>query len=311
MPFAMRTAVYLLLLATLIGGATTYALWTQQVPPSHYLADLRSAPVDQLEQNVQQGNLLGIHPQLFPSDYRHPATLRLKLVAALDKARVLGLLGEHSVVALPDHIGTWLLLRDEKPEVYAAHSFAEAQPRLALNHPWQFLRSTLQSQSFAEILLRSKATQMAIDYQQLFSELAREYRITLVAGSLVLPQPSLRDGQLRVGSGPLYQFGLIFNADGQVVGKPFLRTWPEQRLSESVQTLELPQGQLQIKRSQVGGHPLTQVSLLAEDQVSVPLFMRGRLWPAPLSAEQLTPTPSHQAGEPPGSHLLNPVQDRS
>lgn len=302
----MRTAFFLALSAALIGAAATYALWTREVPPSHYLADLRSEPLEQLVQGSPQGNLLGIHPLLFPSDYRSPDALRLKLAAALDKARTLGLLGERSVVALPDHIGTWLLLRDEKPEVYAARSFAEAQPRLAFNHPLLFLRSQLQGQPFAETLLRNKAAQIAVDYQQLFSELAREYRITLAAGSLLLPEPSLQQGQLRTGSGRLYQLGLVFDANGQIVGAPYRRNWPDQAQEESVQTLDLPLGQLQIKRSR--GH--AQASLLATSAVSVPLFIRGQLWPAPLSTDELTPQPHHK-GDTPGSHLLNRPLDPS
>jgi hypothetical protein len=41
--------------------------------------------------------------------------------------------------------------------------------------------------------MKSKA--MAKDYQALFGGLAKEFA-TLVAGSIVLPEPSIRDGQL-------------------------------------------------------------------------------------------------------------------
>lgn len=37
--------------------------------------------------------------------------------------------------------------------------------------------------------LRMKAEQMASDYQQLFGGLAKEFGVTLVAGSIVLPAP--------------------------------------------------------------------------------------------------------------------------
>ncbi|MGL4317515.1 MAG: hydrolase [Pseudomonas sp.] len=303
----MRTALYLLLAASLIGGIAAYTLWIREVPPSHYLADLRSQVLSAPSAaNAQQANLLAIRPQLYPSDYRSPALLRRKLSAALDQARQLQLLNEHSVVALPDQIGTWLLLQNEKPPVYAAHSFAEAQPWLALNHPLLYVGSYWRNQSFAETLLRDKAADTARAYQQLFSELARDYRITLMAGSLLLPEPSLEAGQIRVADGPLQRFGLIFSPHGQVLGEPYRGTWPDSRQEESVQKLDLPRGQLLIKRAWDFDFPLTHVSLQTDDLMSVPLFIRGHLWAAPLSTQPLTPRlPRQPAKETPGSHLFS------
>ena len=80
-------------------------------------------------------NILAIRPELFPSDYQSPAHLRLKLADLLDKAKAEGLLYRNTVVALPDHIGTWLMLCGDRAEVYRARDFREVVRQMALSHP--------------------------------------------------------------------------------------------------------------------------------------------------------------------------------
>ncbi|MFD1691378.1 hypothetical protein ACFSHR_07020 [Azotobacter chroococcum] len=114
----------------------------------HYLADLRSTLIYEEGTLEAKANLLVVRPELFPSDYRSPEHLRLKLAAILDKARDKGLLNEHSVVALPDQIGTWLLLGGERSELYSARSLSEAQAWLVLDNSYQLAWTWLQSEGF-------------------------------------------------------------------------------------------------------------------------------------------------------------------
>ncbi|MBC9250109.1 hypothetical protein A9179_07470 [Pseudomonas alcaligenes] len=288
----------LLLLAASLAG---YAWWTAQRDRPHYLSDLRSELVGPPAPAGHHGNLLGIRPQLYPSDYRSPAALRLKLAASLNKARDLGLLGERTVVALPDQIGTWLLLQGEKAEVYAARSLDEANLRLGLSHPWLLLGGHLQGRDLDEALLRDKATQLAQDYQQLFAGLAREYRVTLLAGSLLLPQPSLVDGRIHVGDGPLHEFGLVFDAHGQPLGEPYSAPWPEAASSSHSYQLPLADGSLEVVRSPGSGLYLTPTG----SPRGLQLFLRGRLWRLPLSSIEPTPGATSHSGEGAGSQLLN------
>ena len=123
----MRKLLTPLIAAILVSCLTAYAVWTGERPRVHYLSDLRASLASDIGAASASGNLLAIRPELYPSDYRDPDLLRMKLVAALDQARALGLLNERTVVALPDHIGTWLLLRDEKHNLYQARTFTEAQ----------------------------------------------------------------------------------------------------------------------------------------------------------------------------------------
>src|SRR5690606_41821136 len=85
------------------------------------------------------------------------------------------------------------------------------------------LLRNLDANRLDEALLRMKAEQMAVDYQALFGGLAREYGVTLQAGSILLPEPRLEDGRLLLGAGSLQHIGLVFGPDGQVLGEPFLQ----------------------------------------------------------------------------------------
>ena len=122
-------------------------------------------------------------------DYGNPERLRLKLDAYLANARRLGLIGTQTIVVLPEHLGTPLALMGEKPEVYAAARSEDAIQWLLLGNPLRVARAWFQAQGdrrLADSLLRMKAWDMASAYQQLFGGLARQYGVTLVAGSIVM-----------------------------------------------------------------------------------------------------------------------------
>ncbi|MDH4585340.1 hydrolase [Pseudomonas sp. BN415] len=304
----MRKLLTPLIAAILVSCLTAYAVWTGERPRAHYLSDLRASLASDVGTASARGNLLAIRPALYPSDYRDPDLLRMKLAAALDHARAQGLLNDKTVVALPDHIGTWLLLRDEKHNLYQARTFAEGGRLLTLSHPTLLGRLFLQGQDLEEALLRAKARRMARDYQKLFSRLASEYRVTILAGSILLPSPYLKEGKLRSGHGALYNLALAFSPDGLLLDEPFSQPWPQSARSESQQTLHTSSGLVTITRSWSGGYPHSRVTLSdGQTTASEILFLRGRLWPlhnSPAGSE-LTPSNTRQASEAPGSHLLN------
>ncbi len=304
----MRKLLMPLIAALLVSCLTAYAVWTGERPRAHYLSDLRANLASDVGTAGASGNLLAIRPALYPSDYRDPDLLRMKLAAALDRARDRGLLNEKTVVALPDHIGTWLLLRDEKHNLYQARSFAEGGRLLTLSHPTLLGRLFLQGQDLEEALLRAKARRMARDYQKLFSRLASEYKVTILAGSILLPSPYFKEGKLRSGHGELYNLALAFSPDGLLLGEPFSQPWPQSARSDSRQKLQTPSGEVTIARSWSQGYPQNLVTLSdGQSSASEALFLRGRLWPlhnAPAGSE-LTPAKAPQASETPGSHLLN------
>lgn len=218
-------SLLVLLLATLAG----YGVWTQQRSSGHYLSDLRIRLT--VNQGVAggHGNLLGLQPELFPNDYQSTSRLHRKLAAYLQQARGLGLLNEKTIVVLPEHIGTWLLLRGEKDDLYQALDQQEAMNWLMLGNPLKLLGALFNAKgrSFLEdARLRMKAKSMAQDYQAVFGGLAKEFGVTLVAGSIVLPDPSVEQGTLKIGKGALYNVSLVFAADGRPLGQPQRKLYP-------------------------------------------------------------------------------------
>ncbi len=305
----MRKLASLLTLLLLLAGIGGFLYWADLRPSAHYLSDLRSHTHGEPQPERSAGNLLLIRPQLFPLDYQSPAHLRLKLAAALDRARDQGLLGSDTLVVFPEHIGTWLLARDEKPEFYRARSRQEVRDWLLLGNPLLAVRvllENLDADRLDEALLRMKAEGMAQDYQTLFSGLAREYEVALVAGSILLPEPHLREGELHSGDGALRNLSLVFAADGSILGEPYEEAWPWQA-HDARQQIPHAAGLIAIERSWQPGYPQSQVRL-PDQSSSPPLFLRGKLsWPIGGASRdiELTPTQAEQASAEPGSHLIN------
>lgn len=284
-------ALALVLLAAL-GG---YLLWAGQRPEGHYLSDLRVELA--LSEGVPsgQGNLLGIEPVLYPGDYQNLTRLHRKLAAYLEQARVKGLVNERTVVILPEHIGTWLWTRGEKREMYQVAHLREARQWLELSNPLRYGLATLAAEGDdwrADAHLRMKAGQMAEDYQTLFGGLAKEFGVTLVAGSIVLPEPYLDHGVLKAGSGALYNSSLVFSANGTVLGEPQRQQYPDGDMRRFIrpgtayppQVLDTPAGRLGVVMGSDGWYP-DRYEQLREQNVQIianPAFVTGKgSWSGP------------------------------
>ncbi|VXC28874.1 Nitrilase/cyanide hydratase and apolipoprotein N-acyltransferase [Pseudomonas sp. 8Z] len=271
----MQRLIIFFIAILLTGSLGAYAHWCEQRDPVRYLSDLRSHLALDQGRPSARGNLLGIQPELVTSDYQSVARLRLKLAAYLDHARDLGLLNARTVVVLPEHIGTWLLAVGEKDELYQAQDRQQALRWLAASNPLAFSKALLTAQGESRLqdaLLRTKAKTMARDYQQLFGGLARDYGVTLVAGSIVLPEPRVEHGQLKVTTGPLYNVSLVFDKAGNPLGQPQRQTHGEQAVASApasrLQVLETPAGRLGVLLGN-DAHDAQHHHLLAEQQAEL------------------------------------------
>jgi len=164
-----------------------------------------------------RGNLLGVQPFLTAADYASAETFRAALEPYLNTAREAGCLGPRTVAVFPEYIGTFLAAVGHGAPVRSAPTLAAAMRRVALNvglaYAGQLLRSRERDRSTAA-LFRSQADRMVMAYQAAFSGLARDYAVTVVAGSIILPSPRIEAGRVRAGDGPLYNATVVFGPDG-------------------------------------------------------------------------------------------------
>jgi hypothetical protein len=258
MPLFMSTHNKLLGLAVLaLAAMIIYLDWTRDRRSGPLLSDLRTLPIESQGQPGSAGNLLGIETRLMPADYQSRERLQLKFATYLDQARDSGLLSARTVVVLPEHVGTGLFALGEKPEVQQARTLRDAMQWTAVSNPWDYLRALFDNEGSdrrTEAALKIKARQMADDYQLIFGGLARDYGVTLVAGSIVLPEPRLEDGRLQIGEGPLRQVSLSFAPDGEPIGALQYKTTLsryERRYSEAperrqISSLQTPAGRLAV-----------------------------------------------------------------
>ncbi|MCU0121192.1 carbon-nitrogen hydrolase family protein [Pseudomonas sp. B2M1-30] len=302
----MRKLLYLTFSMALVAVLASYAMWAADRPMGHYLSDLRIRLAVDQGTPADHGNLLGIQPELFPTDYQSPARLHRKLAAYLQQAQEQGLLNEKTVVVLPEHIGTWLMIGGEKDELYQAPTLAEAMNWLAASNPLLFARAWLSARGdnrLDDAHLRMKAKSMAKDYQALFGGLAKEFHVTLVAGSIVLPEPSVIDGQLKVGSGALFNSSVVFGRDGVPLGQPQRQMHSifdqhevlEANEEQAVNVVDTPAGRLGVLIGSDSWYPDNYRKLDEQNAqlVAVPAFVTGHgVWDQPWRGYKGSSSPS-------------------
>ena len=154
---------------------------------------------------------------MVPQDYASQESFFKKLNAYLLAARHENWINEKTIVVFPEYIGSWLALAGEGNQIFQASTLASAERMLVLRRPFQFLHSLLGSKEKGRAeaaFFRMKARTMAEIYHNAFSALARDYAITIIAGSIVLPAPQILKGRLISSEGPLYNTSVVYQPDG-------------------------------------------------------------------------------------------------
>ena len=308
----MRKLLALTLTMALVAAVSAYLVWTQERPVGHYLSDLRINLAVNEGTPADHGNLLGIQPELFPADYQSLERLHLKLAAYLQNARDQGLINDKTIVVLPEHIGTWLMLGGEKNELYQAAHLKDAMNWLSISNPLQFAKAWISATGdnrMDDAYLRMKAPAMARDYQVLFGGLAKEFGVTLVAGSIALPNPSVIQGQLEIGHGALYNASVVFAADGLPLGQPQRQLYPiydergfiEPGDEHVVNVVDTPAGRLGILVGSDSWYPdnYRKLNEQGAQLIAVPAFVTGRdTWERPWRGFKSVSTPSEVSLKP-------------
>jgi predicted amidohydrolase len=199
-------------LAALAAAGVLYLHWPEAVaPPAPIAASTFGVP--------GQRSLIAVEPSLDAADYRSAESLRRALAPYLDEAAARGWITPRSVLVFPEHVGTWLVAAEAPAAVRRARSVAEASTILAAADPLRFiasLRRSPEADRFAASLFRSRSREMAAAYSAVFSSLAKDYRATIVAGSIVLENPAVESGMLVAAPGELFNVAAVFRPDGSI-----------------------------------------------------------------------------------------------
>ncbi|HRJ31655.1 MAG TPA: carbon-nitrogen hydrolase [Cyclobacteriaceae bacterium] len=205
--------------------AVLYSTWTfigrDELPlkPDAHLDRIEDLSVTD---SLCEKNIVGIQPYMLATDYQSKDHFYGKLKLYFSEANKAGYFRTNTVVLLPEYLGTWLVVSHEKQSAIEATSITHAMTLMVLSNPLQFISAYTkglgEKDAFAAALFRMKAQAMAHSYAEVFSKLAREYAITINAGSIVLPGPIVQNtNQISVDlSKPLYNTSFIFYPDGTI-----------------------------------------------------------------------------------------------
>jgi predicted amidohydrolase len=212
------------------------------------MVDFKTDQLVVLGSDGGQGNLLAVQADMRAVDYRSAASFADKLSGYLQMAQAQGWLNRRTIAVFPEYIGTWLVAAGEGPAVWEAAGLRQAMQALVLAHPLAFARNFVRAREKGRMeaaLFRLKAASMARIYTNVFSDLARQFGVTVVAGSILLPEPTITAGCVEPGqaSAPLQNVSAVFQPDGQI--HPWLarKCFPiqdEQPFVASARLSELP-----------------------------------------------------------------------
>ncbi len=241
--------------------------------------------------NSGRGNLLGIQPYMVLTDYASQEAFSSRLESCMDTAARNGWLGERTIVVWPEYLGTWLVALGEPANAIRSATIAAAMRFLVLRHPLAFaarLLSASEKDKIVASIFRLKASSMGRAYQSAFSRLAAHYRVTVVAGSILLPAPQVVSGRVIPGAGPLQNVCAVFRPDGSAYPVLARKAYPisdEFNFVSAAPQLEppvfdTPAGRLGVLVCADAWYPASYRPLEAAgvELIAVPIFGIGTEW---------------------------------
>ncbi|MGJ4746051.1 carbon-nitrogen hydrolase family protein [Leptospira sp. SA-E8] len=170
-----------------------------------------------------KGNLIGVEPFMTPGDYSNHKRFLEKTESYLINAKLSGWITDKTIFVFPEYYGTWLVVSGEKSSLYTSPDLQSGMIYFILRNPLSFLYYFFTSQENDKVqsaIFKTKAYEMKEIYESTFSALAQKYKVTILAGSIVLPSPSIRNGKIVLGPSSLFNTSFVFGKDGLVLGEP-------------------------------------------------------------------------------------------
>jgi predicted amidohydrolase len=166
----------------------------------------------------------------------------------MEQAKSSGFFNKKTIVVFPEYIGSWLVAANEKKKVFdPTATITDALTLQVVSNLFAYLPAYFSSNSAdrtKEALFRMKQKEIAGIYQSVFSRLARDYQVTIVAGSAVLADPEVTpEGIIATRPGKLYNTSAVFDIQGKVMQPLIKKIFPisdEQGFTCAAETTQSP-----------------------------------------------------------------------
>jgi hypothetical protein len=214
----------------LLTGA--YFLWSalDRTPPPVGV-QLNIDSTYELNADSGKGNVVGINAYMIPEDYASREHFFSKLDGYLNVCKQKKWLNAKTVVIFPEYIGAWLVVEGEKRSSFTAPTIDKALTGFVLSNFFSYIRSWFMSPDSAQDKIKhsvfaTKGQRMAYIYTRVFSELARKYGVTIIAGSTLLQNPEVKRNRIIPHNGSLENITAVFNPDGSIQEKLSRKAFP-------------------------------------------------------------------------------------
>ncbi|MDX1958404.1 MAG: hypothetical protein SFU98_07510 [Leptospiraceae bacterium] len=172
----------------------------------------------------KSGNILAIETKLTQADYSRVDRFYKKLEAYLLDAQKNGLLNEKTLVVFPEHIGSPFVLLGEKREVFHSKELSSAVRYMIYSNFVSYVISSFSRFSLEtsyEKFFHLKKELIAKAYISSFTKLSVVFGVTIVAGSVVLPELEIKENQFEFKSNTLMNQSFVFLPDGKIFPQIF------------------------------------------------------------------------------------------
>lgn len=195
------------------------------------ITSLTKEPITSVGIDSGRGNVIGLQPLLNAASYSSKESLLQSLLPYFSLAKEKRILNDKTIVVLPEYTGSWLVAANEKKSVYREAYIMDAMQTMVISNifkfVWTYFTAPASSNKSTYAVFAMKGKEMAEIYQDVFSTLAKEFNVTIVAGSIVLPEPSInKEGKLTAGKGSLYNTSAIFDNKGNLVSPLVKKIYP-------------------------------------------------------------------------------------
>ena len=173
------------------------------------------------------GNVVAVQTFMNVLDYSTQERFYEKLDSYLQEGKRKGFLKEGTIVLFPEHIGTPLVLLGEKKDVYVANNVSSAFRQIILGDLFNYLRVSYGGVTGdnGQIVFRMKTNEMKSVYENTFRKLSSSYKVTIIAGSILLPESEINanTNNIEIKNGNFLNSSFIFLPDGKIFSKILLK----------------------------------------------------------------------------------------